>query len=447
MRKILLIIYREYFSRVKKKTFIIMTILGPILMASMVVVPVYLAQMADETKKIEVLDETGIFYPKFVTNENIKFDFSNESLIEAKAKFFDRDYDAILYIPKEIVMSDNSAKLFADKKVSLNIKIFLQNIIKKEIESMKLEASGVDKNVLASVKTDVEISTFVLSKGGKEEKSNSEVSTALGVFGGVLIYFFIFMFGSQVMRGVIEEKISRIVEVIVSSVRPFQLMMGKIIGIALVGLTQFTLWVLLTFAIVTAVKVSYPDIFKNTNPVQVYKGDNKTLNVDELKQMAINEKTVKQENISQVSEAINSINFVVMIGSFIFYFLGGYLLYAAMFAAIGAAVDNESDTQQFILPITIPLLFCVIMMQYILNNPYGPLAFWLSMIPFTSPIVMMIRIPFGVPYYEVWLSMLLLVAGFIGTTWLAARIYRTGILMYGKKISYRELWKWLTYKG
>ncbi len=447
MRKIILILQREYLSRVKKKSFIIMTIIGPLLMASMMIVPIYMAQMTDETKKIEVLDETGIFFTQFNSNENIKFEFSNVSLVEAKAKFFDSNYDAILYIPKEIVMSPNAAKLFGEKRISLNIKILLQNIIKKEIESLKLESSGVDKNILTSVKSDVEISTFVLKKGGAEEKSNSEVSTALGLFGGVLIYFFIFMFGSQVMRGVIEEKISRIVEVIVSSVRPFQLMMGKIIGVALVGLTQFTLWVVLTFTIISFVKIAHPEFFKSTSPMQLYKGSNKMLTIDEIKAMGENEKTIKQENINQVGDAIRSIDFVVMIGSFIFYFLGGYLLYAALFAAIGAAVDNEADTQQFMLPVTIPLLFCIIMIQYVINNPHGPLAFWLSMFPLTSPVIMMIRIPFGVPYYEVWLSMVLLIAGFIGTTWLAAKIYRTGILMYGKKADYRELWKWLTYKA
>ena len=447
MKKIFLILQREYLSRVRKKSFIVMTIIGPLLMASMMIVPVYIAQMTDETKNIEVIDESGLFFSKFTSNENVKFEFANVSLTEAKAKFFDQKYDAILYIPKEIVMSSNTSKLFSDNRISLNIKIYLQNIIKKEIESLKLETSGVDKNILNSVRSDVEISTFVLKKSGMEEQSNSEISTALGVFGGVLIYFFIFMFGAQVMRGVIEEKISRIVEVIVSSVKPFQLMMGKIIGVALVGLTQFSLWVILTFGIVTIVKTSYPDMFKNQETFQMYKGDSKMLSVDELKAMAENEKTIKKDNISQVNEMIKSIDFVVMISSFIFYFLGGYLLYAAFFAAIGAAVDNEADTQQFMLPITIPLLLCIVMLQYILNNPHGPWAFWLSIIPLTSPIVMMIRIPFGVPYYEVFLSMGLLIIGFFSATWFAAKIYRTGILMYGKKINYKELWKWLRYKG
>jgi ABC-2 type transport system permease protein len=257
------------------------------------------------------------------------------------------------------------------------------------------------------------------------------------------------MFGSQVMRGVIEEKSNRIVEVIISSVKPVQLMFGKIIGIALVGLTQFLLWIILTFLIVTAFQATQSANFGKNNK------ENSTTfspsNNSPLPMNAVNTGTPdmsqvnKEEMMNDVTNALKTVNFGVMISMFLFYFMGGYLLYGSLFAAIGSAVDNESDTQQFMLPITIPLIFALIMAQFVTNNPGGPVAYWLSIIPFTSPIIMMIRIPFGVPIHEIILSMTLLVFGFILTTWLAAKIYRTGILMYGKKISYKELWKWLRY--
>ncbi len=445
MNKIILILQREYLTRIRKKSFIIMTILGPLLMASTMIVPIWVSQMTDTKKIIQVVDETGLFFPVLTNTENITFVFTFEKIDKVKNDFFKTDYDAILYIPDVVPYSANTVRLFAPDNISLNIKVYLQNIIRKELEKLKLEASGVDKNILTSIETPVEIKTFKIKKGGDDEVTNSEISTALGLFGGVLIYFFIFLFGTQVMRGVIEEKINRIVEIIVSSVKPFQLMMGKIIGVALVGLTQFMLWVILTFALITVAKQSFPNIFKETAYQPMYKGDSKMVKPTELQEMAQFEKQIKVDDTAQMIDAIKHINFGVMIFAFIFYFLGGYLLYAALFAAIGAAVDNEADTQQFMLPITIPLILSFLMAQFIINNPQGPIAFWLSIIPFTSPIIMMIRIPFGVPYYELALSMSLLIVGFIGTTWFAGKIYRTGILMYGKKINYKELWKWLKY--
>jgi len=265
----------------------------------------------------------------------------------------------------------------------------------------------------------------------------------VGLVGSMMIYFFIFLFGAQVMRGVIEEKTSRIIEVIVSSVKPFQLMMGKILGIALVGLTQFLLWVIFTAAIITVVQSAFPDKFKQNSTEQSFAPGSKMMPSTQTVQK--DQATTAENPSNEIFDAINSINYIEMIGAFIFFFIGGYLLYAALFAAIGSAVDSEADTQQFMLPITIPLIFSIVMAQYVINNPDGPLSFWLSIIPLTSPVIMMIRIPFGVPVGELALSAGLLIAGFLGTTWLAARIYRTGILMYGKKVSYREIVKWLFY--
>ena len=443
MNKIPLIIKREYITRVRKKSFIIMTILGPILMAALMVVPIFIAQMNDEAKIIAVVDESGVIQNRLTKTNNLKFDYLPVDIVTAKELFLKSKYYALLYIPKSIINNQATFNhpvypiIYSDAQVSLNIKMYLTGAIKKEFETIKLEASGVDPNILKSVEMKVDITTLQLSEGGKKEKTSStEISTFLAIFSGMLIYFFIFMFGAQVMRGVIEEKTNRVVEVIISSVKPFQLMMGKIVGVALVGLTQFLLWITLTFAIVGFVRVSYPKVFDMSKMQEV------STNVQSQQTMP---NIDKMEQANEVIKALASINFVSMIFSFIFYFIGGYLLYAALFAAIGSAVDNEADTQQFMAPVTIPLIFSIVMAQFIINNPNGPIAVWLSMIPLTSPVVMMIRIPFGVSYVQVAISMAILVVSFIFTTWFAGKVYRTGILMYGKKVSYKEIWKWVRY--
>jgi ABC-2 type transport system permease protein len=291
------------------------------------------------------------------------------------------------------------------------------------------------ESVKKSVK--VNISNITEEDEKKGRSADVEVSTALGFAGGILIYFFIFLYGAQVMRGVIEEKTSRIVEVIISSVKPFQLMMGKIVGIALVGLTQFLLWVIFTFVIYsTVMNVVVKDKFSKDNIENIIQKSPDGTSVENVDQMI---------ETGQLVDRIKGINWLLMIPAFIFYFLGGYLLYGALFAAIGGAVDNEADTQQFMLPITIPLILAIVVAQTVMHDPSGKVAFWFSIIPFTSPVVMMVRLPFQVQVWELMLSMGLLVIGFIFTTWLAGKIYRTGILMYGKKINYKELWKWLRY--
>lgn len=444
MKKIFIIIQREYLSRVRKKSFLVMTVLGPILMAALFIVPVFVAQITDEKKEIAIVDETGLFFNKIPNTENIHFTYLNCGINKAKEDFPKSKYNAILLIPDVVINSPNTVKMFSEKQVSLNVKIHIESALKKEIESMKLSASGINKDILQSIKTDVSLTTITMGDNGKEQRSYTEITMVLGYIAGFMIYLFIFLYGSQVMRGVIEEKTSRIVEVIVSSVKPFQLMMGKIIGVAMVGLTQFLLWITFTFIIVTFVQTSFPEKFSKKDNIPAFTTNAKLNTTSNLNTSA---NKVPSESVNEVLSALDSINFGVMICSFIFFFIGGYLLYSSLFAAIGAAVDNEADTQQFMMPITIPLIFAIIMAQFVINNPEGPISFWLSIIPLTSPIIMMIRIPFGVPVFEVILSCSLLIAGFIATTWLAAKIYRTGILMYGKKINYKELWKWLTYKS
>lgn len=458
MKKIMLIIRREYLTRVKKRSFIIMTILGPLLMAGVLIIPIYLASVSGESKTVAVLDESGFYNEKFKDSENIKFHYLVSDLFSAKKNLSKSNDYALLYIPKTELNLPETAIIYAKSQVNIMVKSYIQDVMSRRLEELKLEArirdiqpasGGVvtSDDILRSIKANVDISTIRLGTNGKEEKSYPEVSMILGIFSGILIYFFIFLFGSQVMRGVIEEKTSRIIELIISSVKPFQLMMGKIIGVGLVGLTQFLLWVILTFGLVTFVTSSFSTRLKHGSTTeQLMSAQNPAIHADKLS-ASQDPAQDNKDNVNEVFAAINTIDFPVMLSSFLFFFLFGYLLYAALFAAIGSAVDSEADTQQFMLPITIPLIFSFVMAQYIMQEPQGPMAFWFSIIPLTSPVIMMVRIPFGVPYYQVILSMVLLLLGFLGTTWMAGKIYRTGILMYGKKVNYKELWKWIRYKN
>ncbi len=444
MSTISLIIKREYLTRVRKKSFIIMTILGPILMASVFVIPLLMSEYdKNEISTISVVDESGLFAGKLPDSESMVFEMDTMSLPVSKELFDPEKQTAILYIPGNVINNSGSIMLFSSKQPNMNLVTSIERTIQKEIESMKLKAHGIDQKTLEQIKTKVRVNTRTLTEQGEEETS-AGLTTIVGLIGGLLTYMFIFLYGAQVMRGVIEEKTNRIVEVIISSVRPFQLMMGKIIGIALVGLTQFMLWIVLTITISSAVSAIFIDGDNVRTQMMHRQSPLGTPLPDDAESG-----THVQDSGSEMNELMNamdSINFPLLVGAFLFYFLGGYLLYGALFAAIGAAVDGESDTQQFMLPITIPLILSFVIAQSILQNPESKVGFWFSMVPFTSPVVMMVRIPFGVAPWELGLSMLLLVLGFIFTTWLAGRIYRTGILMYGKKVNWRELGKWLFYR-
>ncbi|MDR2084675.1 MAG: ABC transporter permease [Bacteroidales bacterium] len=448
MSKLSLIIGREYFSRVKKKSFILMTFLTPILMVAVIIIPSIIAvrseqKNAEKVSVVGVLDESGFYKDVFETNEKYIYIFLNDDIEIEKKNMSSSEIEYLLYIPKTEFNIPTGAYIYGKDNVPNYVKTYIRNLMAQEAERIKLEASGIDQELLDSVKTNIKISSYVITDDGDEQKSYSEVSTILGFACGILIYMFIFMFGSQVMRGVMEEKASRIVEVIVSSVKPFQLMMGKIIGIGLVGLTQFVLWVVLTFALYgvfdTTLMNKYLPADTVTQVQQMLPDADSTAVIDVVESTDMNSK------VSEIFDMISTINFPVILLSFLFYFIAGYLLFASIFAAIGGAVDNEADTQQFMMPVTIAMIIPIVLIGDITSDPNGPVAFWLSMIPFTSPITMMMRIPFGVPYWQLIISMTLLVACFILTTWLAGKIYRTGILMYGKKITWRELWKWIRY--
>jgi len=444
-RKIFIIIRREFLSRVKKKSFIVMTILGPILFAAFITLPVIIANWSDSDYSVAIVDDTKLFYDRFDDGNDVVFTHLPTNIDDALELLRREKFDAVLHIPEVGFESPSTLRLYTKKAVNINAKIHVENVLKHEFESLKLGARGIDKDVLQAIETNINIRAVRLLKDGMEQTDYPEISMALGIISGLMIYFFIFMFGSQVLRGVLEEKTSRIVEVIISSVKPFQLMMGKIVGVAFVGIAQFLIWVFLTLMLVFAIQTAMPDLFQFTPDEQVHITSTQTMNTEKLQEQM---DTVQYHNTTagQVLESLSAINWYVMIFSFLFFFLGGYLLYAALFAAIGSAVDNEADTQQFMLPVTIPLIFAIILGQVVMTNPSGPLAFWLSIIPLTSPIIMMIRIPFGVPYFDLYLSAFLLIAGFLLTTWLAAKIYRTGILLYGKKTGYKDLWKWIRYR-
>lgn len=436
MNIIRIIILREFLSRVRKKSFLIMTLIGPLLMGSLLVLPAWLATTDMETREVLVLDKSSLLFPERGTEE-IKLKYvpkaGDYDADMAKQLLLQSDAYALLYLPTGSNWDPDflaqNAVVYGQGDVSLSVQSYLKDLIRTRVQNEKLKLEGVDPAIIAQTKTEVNLRAVSLEEG-TEKASATEIKMVVAFVSGFLTYFFVFLFGAQVMRGVIEEKTNRIVEVIISSVKPFQLMMGKITGIALVGLVQFLIWVVLTGGIYLIASATILQSGMDAAQIAAAQGN---LNPEELGKGA------------EIMQSIQSVNFGFIISTFLFYFLGGYLLYASLFAAIGSAVDSETDTQQFMLPITIPLILSIVVAMPVIENPDSSLAFWMSIIPFTSPVVMMVRLPFGVPWWELALSMGLLTGGFLFTTWLAGRIYRIGILMYGKKPTYRELAKWIRY--
>jgi ABC-2 type transport system permease protein len=456
MSKTSLIIQREYLTRIRKKSFIIMSILGPFIFAAYVLIPMYFATLEDkEEKTVVVIDESKLFTeysPEGATSvipdtEYLKFKIVEGVPLEVfKEGFEETGYYAVLYIPSNILASESSL-IYSTKQTSLEVIGHIENAMDGELEHLKLSTHEIAdiERILEEVETSVDVRTIKWTRDGETQQSNTGVVMGVGYLGGLLIFFFIFFFGSQVMRGVIEEKVSRIIEVIVSSVKPFQLMMGKIIGVGLTGLTQFLIWIIFSAILITGLKAAFFPELNRTPTEQVVASDLFDPDASAVPQGPVSED--EMDMAQEIFASLQSINVGVMIGSFLFFFIFGYLLYAAMFAVIGSAVDNETDTQQLIFPVILPLILGIYVMISAMNNPDGSLPFWFSIIPFTSPVVMMVRIPFGVPWWQVVLSGSLLVGTFLGMTWIAGKVYRTGILMYGKKNSYKEIWKWLRYSS
>lgn len=435
MNKIFLIIRREYLTRVRKRSFIVMTILGPLLMAALIVLPIYFATLSGVTmKKVVVLDDTGWFYQKFKDQPDMKFIYENGNFDTVKAQALSNN-EILLYIPLPGLNLPVYAEIYSESSIGIDVGAYIKMVMKNEIQKRKLLAEGINPDVIKSSRVHINLKMIKVQANGKEKRVYSDAETGLALFSGLLIYFFIFMFGTQVMRGVMEEKTNRIVEVIISSVRPFQLMMGKIVGIALVGITQFLLWIILTMGLV--------GVFQAGIGGSELSSGLKMLTEQKMATGTESTSQVTHFAVAQISQVLSTIDFKVMVFSFLFFFLAGYLLYASMFAAIGGAVDHDADSQQFMLPVSIPLIFSIAMAGIITTAPDGTFAFWLSMIPFTSPVIMMLRIPFGVPWWQVGVSAGVLLLTFLLTTFVAGKIYRVGILIYGKKVNYTTLLKWL----
>lgn len=432
MHKVLLVIQREYLARVKKKSFLIATVLTPLIFPAILAVFVWIAVEEKENQSlrvIEVVDESGLFFME--SSEQYAFSSSSKTLEEAKALVLEGERYGVLYLPKMELSAPQGIQFYGIENPSTALIGYLEAALKRKVEDLRLYAKGIDPAVLKEIRTQVKIQSLTLREAGEEVISDATVNYALGFLAGILIYLFIFIYGNQIMQGVIEEKSTRIVEILVSSLRPFQLMMGKIVGIGAVGLTQFLIWVFLVGTLSTLVmgvlglQMPQQQAMEMANP--------------ELMATA-----PEAGDLGGLLQVIHSIDFVTLIVAFIFYFLGGYLLYGALFAAVGAAVDAPSDAQQFMFPITIPLLIGYMgLFVFVLQDPSSSVSFWLSIVPLTSPIAMMGRISFGVPFWELALSMGLLVFGFLGTTWIASKVYRIGILMHGTKPTYQTLLKWI----
>ncbi|HYJ38514.1 MAG TPA: ABC transporter permease [Chitinophagaceae bacterium] len=437
MNKIWLIIQREYLTRVKKKSFLLTTILVPI-----VIIGFYAAIIAiavgdsTEKEKIAIIDESNLFEGKVPSqkdnNESITFDFISESKDSFQKKYADQGYTAYLYIPKLDIKNPKGIELHSQSTVSINVKNRVERTLDKAIESRRLLNENIDPEKYQAIKSNVNVDSQIDSEDGGK-KSVEGVAYAVALAAGILIYMVLLIYGSMVMRGVMEEKTNRISEVIVSSVKPFQLMMGKIVGIGAVGITQFIIWIVL----IGLLQLIMPLIFPAMSGQMT----------DQIAQAGAAQPEVKENIIKTISEGLDAIPVGLLLFSFLFYFLGGYLMYASLFAAIGSVSEDQQDAQQLIFPVMMPIILGFVILMRTIQTPNSGLAVFGSLFPLTSPIVMIGRIPFGVPWTQLVLSMLLLVGFFLFCTWLAGRIYRTGILMYGKKGSWKEMMKWAFRRG
>jgi ABC-2 type transport system permease protein len=430
MSKISLIIQREYLIRVRKKSFLIMTIIGPILFAAIMVLPAWLATRDSTENRVMVLDRSGLFADKFQSSKSIVFqNVKGDETSQKKQVLEGEEHNLLLVIGEVSGQKLPDIRLFGQSNPPLEVISVVEKQINGELKKIRLKSSGIDPALVESINPEVEVRTSVLSEEG-EKDGGSLAATIVGYGAGFLIYMFIFLYGSQIMMSVMEEKTSRVVEILVSSVKPFELMLGKIVGVALVGLTQFLLWVVLSFAVSTAAGKLFLDKSKIQTETQSSTGKPDI------------EAKAESKGLAMISE-LKNVDILKLSLCFIVYFLGGYLLYSALFAAVGSAVESQQEAQQFMMPVTIPIILSIVLAQFVIKDPHGSLAFWLSVLPLTSPVIMMVRVPFEPPVWQIILSMLMLVAGFLGTTWLAGKVFRVGILMYGKKVTWTEIAKWL----
>ena len=450
MNKVLLVIQREYFTRVKKTSFWILTIVVPILLAVVYAIPIFLATRPLEHSHVLIVDDPGLFQRQFRSGRDISYHEAG-SIDYARRQLQQYDsLDAIVYIPaRETTLPRDAYLFYRSDMPALNVQTDAQSQLQEILRNrILLDVHGLtpeDYTLLTS--THIKLRTQDIETG---RDGFLQVKIAVGIILAMLVFIAVFMFGSQVMRGVMEEKTSRIVEVIVCSVKPFQLMMGKVVGIGLVGLTQFALWVLLAGALVMGVQLTHADLFqqateRHSQTEIASKGTEATYQYQTEQERAAQYQAGEgiDNSIQDLIEGLTGINFAMIIFLFLFYFVFGYLLYASLFAAAGSLVDNETDSQQFTIPLTIPLILTILLLPSMIGQPSGSISVWLSIIPFTSPVAMLMRIPFGVPVWQVVLSMLLLLATFPLCIWAAARVYRSAILRYGQKATWRDVWRLL----
>ena len=458
-RNIKTIIAREYSTRVKKKSFLLVTFLGPIFFAAMCILPsVIMFMTEDKGKTIGVIDHSGIVMPKMVSNSSFTFvDYSSESVEDMKNKLGQFGLDALVAVSELDTQARTvTVSSYSNKPLSMDLKETIQSRVDNAVEDYRLSLYDIAdlKQIMKDVESNITITSYTLDDATGEEKiSSSEVYMIISMVLSIIIYMFIAMFSGMVMQSVIEEKSSRVVEVLVSSVKATELMFGKIIGVALVALTQFFLWVVLTLVIVSAVSafVGFDSVLSTSTAAQTEQmaimmdgmGVDAEAAMDAAGMSVPDMASATDSEMGAVLSTLKDLNYVQLIISFVIYFFLGYLLYASFFAAIGSAVENEADTQQLQIPVTIPLLLAFFIALYAFKSPDSAVVFWGSMIPFTSPIVMLARIPFGVATWEIVVSMILLVATFVICAWASAKIYKIGILMFGKKTTFKDLWKWL----
>lgn len=432
MNKILIIIQREFLKRVRTKGFIILTITMPFIMAALVFVPLWLSSIEnDEQQKVAVIDPTGVYAKALKASKS--FAFSAQSVITEEMRSEDSPYDAVVAISGDLVKNNGKVTIYSHKEIPGNMLDYIQSKLNETVQKQKLEATGIaglDK-IIDDVQRDVNMKTVKWSKEGDEQASSTYVAIIVGGIFTLLIYIFVITYGGMVMQSVIEEKTNRIIELLVSSVKPFQLMMGKIIGVMLVGIAQMALWGVMLSIIMTVASVGF--------------GVSQAQSIAAGQPMPSPTMNMSQDT-QELLTAIVNLPYAEIGLMFIIMFVGGYLLYSSFFAATGASINEQEDANQFVVPITMITLFGLYAAMYSIENTDGPLAFWASLFPLTSPIVMMIRIPFGVPLWQELLSIALLYASAFLMIWIGGKIYRVGILMYGKKPSIKEIIKWMRYK-
>ena len=436
MNHLSLIIKREYLTKIKNKSFIIMTFLSPLIMIALISIVAYLSQLNNDKKRtISILDESGLFSEIFKNTGNTTYNYiSNSTVREAKAFVKEKEQYGLLYISNgDLEIVSKSVRFYSEDSPSLTIMSGLENKIERKLREEKLISNGLDIKQIENSRVNVSVAQESF-EGQKSSKIDNILKLAFGGIAGYLLFMFIIIYGNMIMRSVIEEKTSRIIEVIISSVKPIQLMMGKIIGTSLAGVTQFAIWIILLGVLSTILSIVFNiDLMSVQTPQQ-----------EVVKQAMDN--PVLQDEITLALQSFQNLPLANLIIAFLLFFIGGYLLYSSLYAAVGAAVDNETDTQQFMLPILMPLILAVYVGVFtVIDDPHGTVSTIFSFVPFTSPVVMLMRIPFGVPIWQQIVSLIILIGTFTSTVWFAAKIYRVGILMYGKKASYKELFKWLKY--